>query len=84
MFQLTLYNRHQHVYSPYCSLYIPPETNKKNLLNNHELFLNGDRFLYSRDPEVCFNSDVTKRNWLLVTLRNQGLRKQKPYHKFFS
>ena len=44
---------HQYAYSPYCSLYISWDADKKNLIKNQEPFVVGDHFLYFCDLHVC-------------------------------
>ena len=40
---------HQRKYTPYSSLYISLGAEKENLINNLDLFFDGDHFLYSSD-----------------------------------
>ena len=52
---------HQCKYTPYSSLYISLGADKENLINNLDLFFDGDHFLYSSDLIVWFRGDIVRR-----------------------
>ena len=52
---------HQCKYTLYSSLYISLGADKENLINNLDLFFDGDHFLYSYDLTVWFRADTVRR-----------------------